>query len=256
MIRLSPFFLIYFSLLAIVLGAIFGSFICCAASRYAAGVHPFRGRSKCDACGHTLGLKDLVPVFSFLALKGRCRYCGSRIPKDCIFSELLLAGAFLLCLFKFDVTPEWVRALFLCGILLAISLIDFATFTIPDGLLLFAIGVWAVFLPFCGGLVQGLVGAFGISVPLLLLVLLLERLLKKEAMGGGDIKLLFVTGLFLGIGGNFLNLMLSCVIGVAFALFAGKKKDTAIPFGPSIAAGTLLTLLVGEPILAWYFRLF
>ncbi len=256
MIQLSPFFLIYFSFLAIVCGLIFGSFICCASSRYVAGVPWLRGRSHCDACGHTLGLRDLVPVLSFLALKGRCRYCGNRIPRDCIFSELLLAGVFLLCLLRFDVTPELARALLLCGVLLAISLIDFATYTIPNGLLLFAIGVWVVFLPFCGGFLQGLVGAFGISLPLLLLVLLMERLLQKDAMGGGDIKLLFVTGLFLGIGGNFLNLMFSCVLGLLFALLAGKKKDVAIPFGPAIAGGTVLTLLVGEPILAWYFSLF
>lgn len=256
MIGLSPFFLIYFSLLAVVLGAVLGSFICCAASRYAAGEHPFRGRSKCDACGHLLGVGDLVPVFSFLALKGSCRYCGARIPKDCIVSEVLLAGVFLLCLLKFDVTPDFARAMLLCSILLAISLIDLATYTIPDGLLLLAVVVWAAFLPFGGGLVRGLLGGFGIAVPLLLLVLLMEKLLQKEAMGGGDIKLLFVTGLFLGIGGNFLNLLISCILGVLFAVLAGKKKDMAIPFGPAIAGGTVLTLLAGEPVLAWYFSLF
>lgn len=256
MLGLSPFFLIYFSLLAVALGAVLGSFICCAASRYAAGQPPFRGRSKCDACGHLLGVGDLVPLFSFLALKGNCRYCGARIPKDCIVSEVLLAGVFLLCLLKFDVTSDLAKAMLLCSILLAISLIDLATYTIPDGLLLLAIVVWAVFLPFGGGLLRGLVGGFGIAVPLLLLVLLMEKLLQKEAMGGGDIKLLFVTGLFLGIGGNFLNLLISCVLGVLFAALAGKKKDMAIPFGPAIAGGTILTMLAGEPVLAWYFSLF
>ena len=79
-----------------VLGAVLGSFLDCAASRWAAGdPHPFRGRSRCGSCGHTLGARDLVPVFSFLLRRGRCRWCEEAIPARCLVSELAGAAAFL-----------------------------------------------------------------------------------------------------------------------------------------------------------------
>lgn len=258
MIRLSPFFFIYFLAVAMVLGAVIASFVCCAASRYAAGQPPFGGRSHCTACGHTLGVLDLIPVVGYVTLRGKCRYCGANIPADSVICEVLLAVVFGLCTIKFDITPQLAKAMLLCAVLLAISLIDLATFIIPDGLLVLLIGIWLCCLPFGapGAWLQGLIGGFGIAVPLLLIVLLMERILKKEAMGGGDIKLLFVTGLYLGLAANFLNLMVSCVLGVVFAACTKSRPDGVIPFGPAIAVGTVCTMLVGDPILAWYFRLF
>ncbi len=258
MIGFSPFFLIYFLVLAMVLGAVVGSFVCCASSRYAVGEPPFRGRSHCAACGHMLGIGDLVPVFGYLLLRGKCRYCGAKIPADSVICEVLLAVVFGVCVIKFDTTPDLAKTMLLCAVLLAISLIDLATFIIPDGLLVLLIGIWLCFLPFDApeAWLQGLIGGFGIAMPLLLLVLLMERILKKEAMGGGDIKLLFVTGLFLGLAVNFLNLMVSCVLGLVFAACTKLRPDGAIPFGPAIAVSTVLTVMVGDPIVAWYFSLF
>ena len=84
---------IYLCFWLAVFGAVLGSFLDCAASRWAAGAPPFRGRSRCSSCGHALGAGDLIPVFSFLRRRGRCRYCGERIPADCLAAELAGAAA-------------------------------------------------------------------------------------------------------------------------------------------------------------------
>ena len=90
-----------------VLGAVLGSFLDCAASRWAAGdPHPFAGRSRCSSCGHALGARDLVPVFSFLLRRGRCRYCGAGIPAECLTAELAGAAVFACLGVRFGWTPE------------------------------------------------------------------------------------------------------------------------------------------------------
>ena len=132
-----------------VLGAVLGSFLDCAVSRWAAGEAPFRGRSRCAACGHTLGAGDLVPVFSFLLLRGRCRYCGERIPAECPAAEL--AGALALgCLAAhFGPVPELGQWAVWAALLLALSLTDRAKRLLPDKLLLALLAnraVWFVLL--------------------------------------------------------------------------------------------------------------
>ena len=92
---------------------------------------------------------------------------------------------------------------------------------------------------------------------LLLVVLLYEKVRKVEAMGGGDIKLLFVTGLFLGWKLNLLCLFAACVLGIAFGLLAPKKDGAPLfPWGPAITAAALLTVMYGQGVLDWYMGLF
>lgn len=120
-----------------VLGAVLGSFLDCAASRWAAGdPHPFRGRSRCGSCGHTLGARDLVPVFSFLLRRGRCRWCGEAIPARCLVSELAGAAAFLCLGLRFGLSLELGQWFAFAALLLALSLTDWAARILPDKLLL------------------------------------------------------------------------------------------------------------------------
>lgn len=260
MIWLSPFFLIYFSIISAVLGTVMGSFLCCAAYRYVNGESVLKGRSKCDICGHVLGAAELIPIVSFAVQRGKCRHCGGKISAECVIAEILLSAVYVLCLLRFDVSISLAEAIIFCSLLFVIGFIDLKSFEIPDGLLIAAVMVWLIFLPLTGsgleGLKNGLIGGFGIAVPLLLIVIAFEKVKKKEAMGGGDIKLIFVTGLYLGIGGNFLCLMVSCFLGVLLAMVLGKKTDMAIPFGPAIGAGAVLALLYGQGVINWYLGLF
>lgn len=243
-----------------VLGAVFGSFLDCAASRWAVGdPHPFAGRSRCGSCGHTLGAGDLVPVVSFLLRRGRCKYCGERIPAECLWAELAGAAAFVCAGLRFGPRLELGQWLIFAALLLALSLTDAAKRIIPDRLLAALAANRVLWFFVLGhGVREVLEAARALAVPAALLVLVLgmEKVLGREAMGGGDIKLLFVLALYLTWAELFLTLLAGCLLGLLWAALTGGKKGSALPFGPFLAAGAVLTVCFGGPLLEWYFGLF
>ncbi len=260
-IEMSRGVLIYFSVLACALGAVFGSFLNCAAWRIAHGESFLRGHSRCTSCGHALGARDLVPVFSWLAQRGRCRYCGEKISVRYPLTELAFALLTLACLLRFDLTVLCLRNwIFLCC-LFCLSIVDLESYTIPDGCLLIAAGAWAAALPFLRpgwaaagrSILAGLVFGGGI----LLLSLAMDKILGRESLGGGDVKLFAVVGLYLGFVGTLFGMLLACVLGLVFAFLQNRKggKDRAIPFGPSISLAAAVMLLYGDGFIGWYLGL-
>jgi len=241
-----------------VLGAVMGSFLNCAAWRMAHGESILTGHSHCGSCGERLTARDLVPIFSYLFHRGRCRRCGAKIPADCLISELAGALLFLGLGWRCDVTPRLLMWLIFGSICLLLALIDWNTRLLPDKLLLLAAVNRLVFLlvlqePLKETLVSMLLGACSVSVPLLLLVLLMDRLLGRETMGGGDIKLLFVLGLYMDGLAMCLLLLTACVIGLAAGLaLRAKSPERGIPFGPAIVLAWYLVFMFGEPLLTWY----
>lgn len=239
-----------------VLGAVLGSFLDCAVSRWAEGQPPFRGRSRCAACGHPLGAGDLIPVVSFLLLRGRCRYCGGRIPRECPAAEL--AGALALgCLaVHFGPVPELGQWAVWAALLLALSLTDWTQRLIPDKLTLALLAnraVWFAALGQGSGAFRTAAAACVVPAVLLALVLLLEKRVGRVVMGGGDIKLLFALALYLSWAALLLALLAGCLLGLLWAAFA-RRRD-AIPFGPFLAAGAVWTVCRGGAVLEWYFGL-
>lgn len=279
---LMPAWAVLAAAVAFVLGCCMGSFINCMAWRIVHGESWTSGRSHCASCGHALSAGDLVPVASWLALRGRCRYCGERIAARYMLTELLCGACFLVVLVAFGFTVQTVALMALCCLLLGLSLVDLDSMIIPNGYILAGMVLWmlmiagqtaagelaagpegslgTLWLGVLGGntllacIADGLGGALTLSVLVLLVSLAFSKVAGKEGMGMGDIKLYFVVTLFLGAGCGLLNLFLSCVVGLVFALVAGKKKQ--FPFGPSIAVATLVTLLVGPTLLSAYLGLF
>ncbi len=248
----------YVLIISVLAGAAVGSFLHCLAWRTVHG-ESMGGRSRCAACGHTLSTRDLIPVVSFLALRGKCRYCGKAMSRSYLYAELLSAAVFASAVLRFGITIMMPEMLLLACVLLAISFADLMDFIIPDSFILLGIAIRVVFILLSGNVWQtalsALVGGLSISVPVLLLVLLMDKLLKKESMGGGDIKLLFMAGLYFDWKINLMGILFACVAGILFAYVSGKKKQP-IPFGPSIAAGIWIAALAGEPLLNWYLGLF
>ena len=266
MLFATPVLTIYILLLQAVFGAVLASFLGCFAWRVCHGEAVLKGRSHCDACGHVFGGKDLVPVVRYLSTKGSCRYCGKKISKLCLYGELALAGLFVLATLRFDLTAELFLAnCFLCT-LYVVTLTDFYEQIILDRCILFAVAIrFLVF--FCSGQVSlnaflTLLGnGLAIAGPILLLTLVLEYVLKKEALGGGDIKLLFVMGLYLGWANCLILLFVACIAGIIYGAGQMKKEDgkeegSMIPFGPFLSLGAVVALLVGDSIVTWYMSLF
>ena len=153
--------------------------------------------------------------------------------------------------------------------------LDLETYRIPNGFLIAGIVWWAVTIPFVqpglfgreGSFFQpstllldtgvstlsGLLGGFLIAGIMLLMALVFDKVSGKESLGGGDIKLLFVVGLYLGFACSFFNLILSCILGLVFVAAMKKKR---IPFGPAISLAAYVTLLIGSFVINWYIGLF
>lgn len=245
----------YLLLLTGILGLCMGSFCNAWAWRIAHGQSIARGRSRCPRCGHSLSAGDLIPLVSWLCLRGKCRYCGAPISRRYPAVELLGGLYTLSVLLCCGLSWESLRLLIAGSLLLTAALVDLDTMLLPDGLLLAAGG--AAFLRLLDG--EGtamLLGGVCIAVPLLLLVLAADRLMGRETMGGGDIKLVAVLGMHFGpLQGLFL-LITACVLGLLAGAVMGKRRDAPFPFGPALVLAGWLTVLVGKPVTAWYLSLF
>lgn len=255
----------YLLFLTAVLGLVFGSFGNAWAWRVVHGESIAKGRSHCAACGHPLATADLVPLLSFVLLRGRCRYCGEKISPRYPAAEALCALVFVSLALRFGFTPETLRLCILGFLLLVLSLADLESCIIPDRFLVLAAANFAVFALFGANpgsaLLRGLIGGLSLFAPMLALVLLADRVLGRESMGGGDLKLLFVLGLYTGPARGLMLLILACAIGLLFALLPGVRgrdaeNPRAFPFGPSLALAAWPVLLFGDAFLTWYLGLF
>ena len=142
------FFDLYIGTLVLILGTVFGSFVNCASSRIAHGESFLKGRSHCMNCGHELGALDLIPVLSFLGLRGRCRYCGAKISVRYPLTEAA-AGVFsLILLARYGLSVEFLLFWGFSMILLGVGLVDLETFEIPDGFHVLSLIWWFTMLPF------------------------------------------------------------------------------------------------------------
>lgn len=258
MLHLTPALTAYILFLTFVLGACLGSFSDCMAGRLLSGESVMSGRSHCDSCGHVLGAKDLIPVVSWLVLKGRCRYCGTKVPKESTIVELVSGIACCLIVLRYDISIMSLRAILLWIVLLTLTLTDLHEWIIPDRLQVAGCIIFlgtSLFLPDpVNVIVRGLLCGTVLGGGMLLLSMIFDRLTGKESLGGGDIKLFFMTGLYLNSAWEVLfYLIMSCVIGLIFAAVWKKKR---LPFGPAIATACFFMLLYGEKLTGWYTGLF
>ncbi len=251
--------LIFCSVVAALLGAVFGSFLNCAAFRIARGESFTKGRSRCPSCGHELGAIDLIPVASWILLGGKCRYCKTKIPVRYLLAEVAFAAVTVACLLRFDLSVVCLRNwIFLCC-LFCLALVDLEKYEIPDGCLIVAAAAWVLALPFTGDwkqtLLKGLIAAVAFGGGMLLVSLVMDRALKKDSLGGGDIKLFAVVGLYLGIVGTLFCVILACILGLLLGLARKTEKGDPIPFGPAIALAAAMTLLFGSGLIERYLSL-
>ena len=252
--------LIYSLFLTFIIGICAGSFLNCAAMRISRGESFIKGRSRCISCGHELGILDLFPLFSWLLLGGKCRYCGKKISARYPVTELcfgiISVITVLTCDISFIALRNW---LFFC-ILFLLSLVDLEIYEIPDGCHIASIIIWVCFMPFYESLKQealsGLIAAVVFGGVLLGISLLMDRLLEKESMGGGDIKLTAVCALYLGLLRSLFSVILACVIGLVMGTVLKKDSERHFAFGPSIALSTFIMLLWGNTFTDWYLGLF
>lgn len=209
------------------------------------------------SCGTTLKPIDLVPVFSFIFLRGKCRYCGAKISIRYPLVELLNAGLWISAFYIFGISLRTLTAFAFISGLIIISFIDIDIKTIPNGLVIYLVAVGALncVADNSSPLYAKLIGIFACGLPLLIIALI-----SRSGMGYGDVEFAFAAGLFLGWQHSLLALFIAFVTGAVFGLIymLVTKKDgkTPIPFAPFLSFGMLISLFFGDAILRLYFSLF
>jgi len=271
--------------LAGVLGSVVGSFLNVCIFRLPQKESIVFPGSHCYSCGQELGFVDLIPVFSYLFLRGRCRHCGKPFSAQYPLVEALTAALFALAVYYF--WGQWLLATLVASAgsaLIVVFFIDLKHLIIPDEVTAI---VWVTGLvrdvywlavgkagwgaiwfeeSYLGGpvrvaLPRSLVGTVVGAGLFYAVAWLFERVFRKESMGGGDIKLAGAVGAWLGPGYQFLSFFLlavfvGAVIGVVLMALRKKGRREQIPFGPMMAASALALMLWGEPITAFVLRLY
>lgn len=245
-------FVIYFFLVGLCIGSFLDVCVC----RLPQGQSIVCPPSHCMNCQQRLQILDLIPVFSYVLSRGHCRHCGASYSSRYAIVELVTGCLFVWCYTVFGIGFPLMKALILASFLLVITYIDYDHQLILDKVLLCMAGAGALIeclTPSVGSLsiIAGSLAGGGL--------LLLIAIASKGGMGGGDIKLAMVLGIYLGAKLTLLALFLAFVIGGVVAVFIlllkRKGRRDCIPFGPFIAAGAFLSLLYGQELIWWYWSL-
>ncbi len=248
-------------LIICILGLLIGSFMNVCIYRIPRGESIVFPPSHCSSCSHPLFPMDLIPIFSFLFLKGKCRYCREKISVRYPLVESLVSVLFLLVYHRYGLSLKGLSYLVLACAVITASFIDLDHMIIPNTVNLF-IGITGIFFMLMGWTVTWKDGLLGLCIGggvLFLLGLLAVWLYKKEGMGGGDIKLAAVCGLYLGMDKMILSLILTTYIAglVIVVLLAARKlkKSQYVPFGPFLSSGVIIITLFYNEIIQLYDRI-
>lgn len=241
--------------IALILGAVVGSFLNVVIVRLPMGKSVVWPGSHCVGCGKPIRWLDNIPVLSFLWLRGRCRQCAMPISWRYPAVEATTAALFALAACRFGWTLDVLSAWIMLAALVAIAAIDLEHQIIPDAISLptIAVGLALAFAAPSRSGVDALLGiAVGAGIPFAIVVL------SRGGMGGGDIRLGALMGAFLGWKLAVLGIFLGVVLGGALAtvlLVTGLRgRKDRIPFGPFLAAGAAMSVFWGEAIIRWYWN--
>ena len=233
--------------------------------------------SHCMKCGQRIKPYDLIPLFSYIFLRGKCRNCGEKIsiqyPLIEFFTALIITGTY----YKFGWLFPWsiyqgytesnlillASMIVLAGMFITTFMIDLKHYIIPNEIIIFGIAAGAVFTGFLSYfkgdwyvLINAGIGFLAGGLTFFLIVILGEWFMKQEAMGMGDVKLMAVVGLFIGWKLTIIAMLMSFMIGSVVSIFLLatkiKGRKDMIPFGPFIILGSVVAIIWGNQIINWY----
>lgn len=232
--------------LLVLLGLCFGSFVTAVSYRLPRGNDFIQGRSFCPKCKHPLGVRDLVPVLSWLCSKGKCRYCNTKVSIRYPLIEITQMLIFLWVYYIYGYSTQALILQFLSVCLMIMIIVDLEFKIIPDRLqfvmALIAIFYWYFVSPLT---ITEVLSAIGVVLAMSLgLRALFSWWKKREALGLGDVKFFVIVAIFLGLMPIPFFFFMSGIIGLVFGMiWRTIKKDVEFPFGPAIAISLFINLL-------------
>jgi leader peptidase (prepilin peptidase)/N-methyltransferase len=262
---------ILLTVLFTLLGVSVGSFLNVCIDRLPQKRSLFFPGSACDECRRKLSTKDMVPVVSYLWLRGKCRYCGAKIPLRVLMVEVLTGLLFFLAFWQFGLSAEFAITAFWCSIFLVIMFIDWEQklilnkITYPSAIIALVIlsidsiinepifFPERVYYP-TPAILSGVISAF-----VLLVIFLFIIIIRPGSMGMGDAKLVALIGLITGfplvIFGMLIGVLIGGLVAIILLSFRLKGRKDIIPYGTFLAIGPIVVLLWGNEILDWYLNL-
>ncbi len=235
-------------------GLALGSFLNVCSIRWPRDESVISPPSACPECGEAIRWRDNVPVLGWLLLRGRCRSCGTGISVQYPLVELATGLIWVGMVLLYGLEWEALRGAVFLTILLGIAASDARFYIIPDQFTLGGamLGFLFSFVSAEITWLESLVGAGGGFLLLWFVAWIGEKLFGKEAMGGGDIKMMLLIGAFLGGWGTALSLFLGAVLGALIFGPISMKTGRLVPFGIFLAAGAAVTYGWGDLLIAWY----
>jgi leader peptidase (prepilin peptidase)/N-methyltransferase len=245
-------------ILIFILGLIVGSFSNVCIYRIPKNESIIYPASHCPKCRSKIKPVDNIPLLSYILLKGRCRNCKSKISIQYPIVELLTGLTYLIIYLTYGLSIQSLIYIILSSALIIIAFIDLNEQIVPDVISLpgIVIGfILSFFVPYIS-FVNSALGVFVGGGIILIIGTVGSVIFKKEAMGGGDVKLAAMIGAFLGWRyitiSLFLGFFLGALAGIFLIMSKIKSREDAVPFGPFIVLGSFITLLWGEKIISWY----
>ncbi len=208
-------------------------------------------RSHCMTCNHQLQWYDNIPLFSWMILRGKCRYCKAPISPQYPIIEASNGILWLLVAMIKGISVESLLYALLFSALLTLSVIDFRTYEIPAGINIFilTLGLIMTVLNYTEWL-DHVIGFLAVSIPLYIIIIVTDG----RGIGGGDMKLMAAAGLLIGWKLIILAFALGCIIGAPIHILRMKiaKADRVLAMGPYLSIGIMIAVLWGESIIRWY----
>jgi len=260
---------LFFYLIIFIFGLVVGSFLNCVIYRLEKNKSFLKGRSFCPYCKHVLKSQDLIPVFSFLILKGKCRYCRKHISWQYPLVELAAGFLFVFILnyelgimnyeiLDFGFILNFLFLILISSFLILIFVYDLKHYIIPDKVVYPAILIAFIYLIAAYDLrlmIYALLSAVFASGFFLFIVLISQG----RWMGLGDVKLAFFMGLFLGfpniLAALFFAFLIGAIIGVVIVSVGRKTLKSEVPFGPFLVIGTFIAFFWGRILIDWYLNI-
>lgn len=248
----------YYLFVSFIFGMVLGSFYNVVGYRVPKKQSLIYPSSHCTTCNHKLGASELVPFFSYLFQKGKCKHCGAKISLFYPIFELSSGVLFALSYYVYGSSIDFFIVITFISMLLIIIISDYQTMIIPDEVLIPSVVIISILILIKGGISLLEISLFNAVISLLIMYALKKMgdfMFKKESMGGGDIKLLFIFGLMFGWKMSVISIFIASFIALPIAVFFSLKyknkkyidddeiPENSIPFGPFLAVSAIIIVL-------------
>ena len=245
---------ILYTIIIFIFGSLFTSFFHVLATRLN-NKESLLGRSHCDACNHELKLIEVFPIIGYIINKGKCRYCNEKIAINHLIYEIiggaLFASGYLL--YDFNLT-FWIYTI-LISVLIIESISDIKDMIVIDKIWMFGIIPILIIRIIENSILTYLISSMGLFLILLFIAFIAQKIFKKDALGGGDIKLYLFIGFFIPIQVGLLSIFLTSLFGLIYGIIFIKDRDKYIPLVPFISLAVIISFIYGTKIIDWYLTL-